>query len=71
MLYFILRVHQRPLPLMESHRQTVGGRLLGERPLIRKQWRTPVSVVGVLLPDTWTEQDAPVDRLVQPLGMRS
>ena len=34
-----------------SHRQAVGGGLLVERPLIGNQWRTPVSVLGVLLPD--------------------
>lgn len=34
-----------------SHRQTVGGGLLGELPLIGNHRRTPASVVGVLLPD--------------------
>ena len=34
-----------------SHRQTVGGGLLGERPLTGNHWQTSLSVVGVLLQD--------------------
>jgi len=73
MLYFILRVHQRPLPPTEGHmgRQLVVDFLeSGHFPLTTGGLRR-LYLAFSCRTYRRTEQYSPVDRLVQPLGMRS